>query len=298
MSLTTLGQPNEISLLIFDEFRIDPDLPKFQKEREESDRSGMKMKSQGNINVSNGSWMMSPEDVDEDSMEDRRPRWQMRGGVKNMVFRGKPPWYARLRVWLFGDGTISKNATPQPTLVQFVFDQVLSNPEELALFNERNVALQEMLDGAKAAGQKSLVEQITKEWEVRKFENALFAKGMKRYISEKQLLKFVEGCERGLCLDWVRHFTRPIPKEVIEAKIKCDTDGFFDNYVVLHFDPQDKGTTKKDRDAEAEKKKDPILFGVMRGSRKLYFVGDWKDEFCDLTFQQIVDKLGEPLEIK
>jgi hypothetical protein len=125
-----------------------------------------------------------------------------------------------------------------------------------------------------------------------KFESALFVKGMKRYISEAQLLKFVRGCERGLCLDWIQHFTRVIPKEVVDAKIKCDAAELFDNYCVLHFDPDLKATTKEDREAAAAKKRDPILFGVMRGSRRLYFIGDWKDEHCDLTLQQIVDKLG------
>ncbi len=37
----------------------------------------------------------------------------------------------------------------------------------------------------------------------------------------------------------------------------------------------------------------PILFGVIKGRRRLYFVGDWVDEFCDLTFDQIADALGK-----
>jgi len=31
----------------------------------------------------------------------------------------------------------------------------------------------------------------------------------------------------------------------------------------------------------------------MEGSRKLYFVGDWVDEFCDLQLDQIADALGK-----
>jgi len=41
-----------------------------------------------------------------------------------------------------------------------------------------------------------------------------------------------------------------------------------------------------------ERRKDPILFGVINGRRQLYYVGDWTDEFCDLTLDQIVDTLG------
>lgn len=100
-------------------------------------------------------------------------------------------------------------------------------------------------------------------------------------------MKFVKGCEKGLCLDWVADFVRPIPQSVVETKQKCDEIGFFDNYVVLHFDPDNKATTEKARQ-EAVRPRDPILFGIMLGSRRLYFVGDWVDEFCDLTPQKIV----------
>lgn len=36
------------------------------------------------------------------------------------------------------------------------------------------------------------------------------------------------------------------------------------------------------------KRKDPILFGVIAGSNKLYFIGDWIDEYCDLRFDDVV----------
>jgi hypothetical protein len=208
------------------------------------------------------------------------------------VLYEKPSWWRRL---------FTKKPKPEPIVsVKYVFDLVLTNPEELIILRERDAAFQELIDRATVAGQVSLVEQLELEREIRKFESALFAKGMKRFISEAQLLKFVRGCERGLCLDWVRHFTRVIPREVVDAKVKCDEAGLFDNYCVLHFDPDEKATTQADRDAAAAKRRDPILFGVMRGSRKLYFVGDWKDELCDLTLQQVVDKLGdkEQTEIK
>ena len=36
------------------------------------------------------------------------------------------------------------------------------------------------------------------------------------------------------------------------------------------------------------KAKGPILFGVIAGSNKLYFIGDWIDEYCDLRFDDVV----------
>ena len=42
-----------------------------------------------------------------------------------------------------------------------------------------------------------------------------------------------------------------------------------------------------------DKKRDPILFGLIKGSRKLYYICDWIDEYCDLTLSQLIDKIGE-----
>ena len=85
---------------------------------------------------------------------------------------------------------------------------------------------------------------------------------------------------------------------MVTEKHKCDDSMLFDNYVILHYDPDNKATTPKAREVELEKRKDPILFGVVKSTRNLYFVADWKDELCDLTIQDIVNKLGHDLEIK
>ena len=41
-------------------------------------------------------------------------------------------------------------------------------------------------------------------------------------------------------------------------------------------------------------KRDPILFGLIENVRKLYFIGDWKDEECDLTMEEVARILGHP----
>lgn len=277
MSLKTTGELNPTDkLIVFDEFQVDENLPKFTRQHvtDDVDEGGVRIfKSQSRFRLHT----------------DRSSEFTV---LTTSPPAKKPSWWRR---WF------TRRPKPTPNVpVKYVFNLVLTNPEELIALRERDAAFQELVDRATAAGQTSLIKQLEMEREIRKFESALFAKGMKRYISETQMLKFVQGCERGLCLDWIQHFTRVIPKDVVDAKVKCDEAGLFDNYVVLHFDPDEKATTQADRDAAAAKRKDPILFGVMRGSRKLYFVGDWKDEMCDLTLQQVVDKLGadETTEIK
>jgi len=116
-----------------------------------------------------------------------------------------------------------------------------------------------------------------------------------KYVDEEDVVKFFELSKvpgKVLKLTYLRNFVRIIPSEVVEIKNKLDEHGAFDNYVVLHFDKI--GDSTELTKAQKEKAKDPILFGLIAGSRKLYYVGDWIDEYCDLT----LNKLLKTLEIK
>jgi hypothetical protein len=64
----------------------------------------------------------------------------------------------------------------------------------------------------------------------------------------------------------------------------------FDNYALLHYDPKAKAFSLTA--AQEAAKRDPILFGLIEGVRKLYFVADWKDDECDLTMDEVARVLG------
>lgn len=100
-------------------------------------------------------------------------------------------------------------------------------------------------------------------------------------------------------MDYIKNYARPIPQEVIDKKLKADNLHVFDNYVVLHYDPQKKSyaQTSKEKEIERQKKADPILFGLIKGSRNLYYVADWIDEYCDLTLDKFL-KVTDDKDIK
>ena len=105
----------------------------------------------------------------------------------------------------------------------------------------------------------------------------------------------IKGSANGLAQFQAKECT-DIPEEVYEIKKDVDERKIFDKYVILHYEPKEDGheMTKE----EKEKKKDPILFGVIKNSRKLYFVADWKDEYCDLTLEEMFKVLkGKVLQI-
>ena len=179
---------------------------------------------------------------------------------------------------------------PSQMSVQEFFRSVHDSVEELVVVDHRADGYNRLLHEAKANGQVALVEQLLAGLAAARSESQLVAMGMTRVVSEETLIGFVTKCERGLRLDWLKNFTRPIPADVQAKKVAADQRGVFDAYVVLHFDPENKGSALTQ--AEVEKKRDPILFGLMEDRRVLYFVGDWVDEYCDLTLDKLADTMG------
>lgn len=178
--------------------------------------------------------------------------------------------------------------------VQQFFASLKNSAEELAVVNERAAQYEKAIQQARELRQTALAEKLVAGLMMARVEAQLVATGKTKFVSEATVVKFHEVCERGLRLDWLANFTRPLPNDVAQAKRDADKHGIFDNYVVMHYDPQGKSfaKTQAQKKAEQEKKKDPILFGVIRGSRKLYFVADWVDEVCDLTLDQIAERMG------
>lgn len=146
------------------------------------------------------------------------------------------------------------------------------------------------LHNAVDMGQTALQEELLKGLITNKYESALFAEGYYYVIDEATIVDFIKKCEKGLSLDYIKNFSRPIPQEVVNKISKLNELEIFDNYVVLHYDPAK--TAYKETEYERAKRKDPIIFGLIAGSKKLYYVTDWIDEYCDLTLEKFVDTLG------
>ena len=260
-------------LNIFENFRTDRNLPKFKQPEGKRQRQ-VYMKSSGNFN--------DDDMVGEES--EFSSDWFSKGEKKRFAGRS---WWTRLIARL---RPTPREPQPKITLEEF-FAHVKNDALELAVVTERAAGYEAALKKAKATGQTALFETLKKGLAVAKAETQLVTLGQGRYLDEEKLVEFVKQAQKGLRLDWIPNFTRIIPENVVEKKIAADERGIFDNYVVLHYDPDKKSWAETE--AERKKRKDPILFGVMEGSRKLYFVGDWVDEYCDLQLDQIADALGK-----
>lgn len=143
--------------------------------------------------------------------------------------------------------------------------------------------------------QKANEESLLKRLVVHIYESILSVSGYNRYIALGTLKSLQSKCSRDLSLDYIENYVHIIPDSVADKKDRADQLGVFDNYVILHYDPENKATEKTEtqKKKEEERRRDPILFGVICGSDKLYYIDSWVDEYCDMTLDKIVEILGE-----
>jgi len=133
--------------------------------------------------------------------------------------------------------------------------------------------------------QSGLVERLQAiRWRA-VLELALCQGGFKKFLSEAQAVELIKYCKPGLTLTWLSDFGRAIPVETCEKKTAADKLRVFDNYAVMHYDPKDEHHTPP---------KDPILFGVFKQSRRLYYVADWVDDVCKFTLADAERLLAKP----
>jgi hypothetical protein len=208
------------------------------------------------------------------------------GDEKNIE---KKSWLKRV-FNLFGKKEKKEEEIPPMDALKFFSLVKASSKESAAVYKDRVSKYLTALHNATNIGQTALQEELIRGLITNRYESVLFAEGYYYAITEEQMVNFVTQCERGIKLSYLKNFNRPIPQSIIDKVTKLNNLEVFDNYVVLYYDPD--GMIYKETAQEQAKRRDPIIFGVIAGSRKLYYVDDWVDEFCDLTLEAFVDSLG------
>ena len=185
---------------------------------------------------------------------------------------------------------------PIVTVEEF-FKSIKNSKRQMEKIDDRLEAYELALQQATDLGQVALRQELERKIDVVRSESQLYAKNLVKVVLEKQVVDFYKTSERGIRLDWMKNFTRTIPQKFVDVKKELDELRVFDNYVIMHYDPNGEASKMTDQEVE-EAKKDPILFGLIQGSRKLYYIGDWVDEYCDLTLDAFIDKFGKEVITK
>lgn len=142
-------------------------------------------------------------------------------------------------------------------------------------------------------GQDALAEKFLKQVALETKECELYAKGIRFFIEESDLQKHKYKVRGGHISDTrFSDYTRIIPKAVL--KKKKEVEEWFDDFVIYHYWSEEAQKDIKSMSKEEKQQmRDPILFGITKESNKLYFIADWEDDYCDLTFTEIVDALDK-----
>ncbi len=149
--------------------------------------------------------------------------------------------------------------------------------------------LWKLAEDAENGGQIALSEQFLKRLLKETRETEMYALGYKIFIESEHLEKFryrVKG--RSISVTPIKNYTKNIPSDVKKKVNEAHSKNIFDEFVIVHYDPQGEAVKM----TEEEERKDPIVFGKIKESDRLYFIADWEDEYCDLTLDDIIDKLS------
>ena len=252
------------ALQIFESFVVDRSLPKHYRPPKD-EKGGMAWK-------------------------DSSPSWGMGVATQSVSGGEKLPWWRRV---------VRSLAFPEPKReqpphgkmdVSEAFSVLKGSTQKLVAYLDRMQKIDLAIKLAESSGQKARLEHLKKARETAHFESLLIAGGFTKFFSEADIIEFAGRCKKGLSLSWIGNYAGEIPAYVVHQKVDADKLRVFDNYVVLHYDPN--GQNFALTQAQIAAKKDPILFGVIEGVGKLYFVADWVNADDDLTMAEVSKVLG------
>jgi len=287
---------NQDGLQIFDNFEIDKSLPKYV--------------SQGdvNVNVSDGNFIVPVTRVidgrtvrgvntiggfQEFGVNTTDAGIQIvaleKDSLKEWFGRKLKKWGNKLSFFEKKSEVVEFNHTN--ISIEEFFKSIKNSKRQMEKIDNRIESYEAALQQAQDLGQVALKQELERKIDVVRSETQLYANNLVKIVLEAQVVQFYKESEKGVRLDWIKNFTRTIPEKFVKIKNKLDSLKVFDNYVIMHYDPNGEAISMTDKEKEAAK--DPILFGVIANSRKLYYIGDWVDEYCDLTLDDFIKKFGK-----
>lgn len=142
------------------------------------------------------------------------------------------------------------------------------------------------------AGQLDAMKKLMFHLDVIEKEHQALARGINTFVYLADVKHYVENVQdRVVKIIEIERYEREIPEDIIAAyeSVKDLFTKFF--IVFTDYTKEHVDKTKKERD--------PILFGMFQNkdvestAERLYFIGDWEDEYCDLTLDRLISGMKE-----
>jgi hypothetical protein len=181
-------------------------------------------------------------------------------------------------------------------VLMFKYIKKKFNVLERVIIDRRLAKLEKAFYNAVDNGQEMLGKKLIEEIAREQRETLLYASGVRTFIEKEDLDKLKHKIRDGHISDTLlRNYTRVIPNNVIAKKKKLEH--VFDDFVIYHYYNKEVEAKlekkQKMSSEEISKMRDPILFGIIKETNRLYFIADWEDEYCDLTFDEIIGVVAD-----
>lgn len=151
-----------------------------------------------------------------------------------------------------------------------------------------------LMEKYKLFGQEKALKRLAFHIKTLLKEYDIINLGVDRFVYKNDITNYIDNVsKKPVKIIEMKNYPREIPDEMIDVVQK--TKGLFDEFYVLFTDYS--GELEK----EVEKERDPILFGgFCTKSRdivadRFYYLGDWIDEYCDLTLDKLVSETSKDI---
>ncbi len=152
----------------------------------------------------------------------------------------------------------------------------------------------ELLEKYKKTGQVKAAKKLAFHIKSILKEKEIIDLGITKFVYRDDIENYIDNIAKDVVkIIELKNYPREIPDELVEIIEK--TKDIFDEMYVLFTDYT--GEVEK----EVEKERDPILFGsfidrtVDEMSQRMYYLGDWIDEYCDLTLDKLVSQTNKSI---
>lgn len=192
--------------------------------------------------------------------------------------------------WELGGVEVKQEKGIDPRLYFRYIKSKFALIEKMRLDN-RIKKLEAAFNKAVESGQNALGEKFLACIIVETREAFMYAKGIRKFIVKTVLDKHKRNIRGGHISDTrFEEYTRAIPDSVL--KKKKNVEQCFDEFWIYHYWDKNAKDVKNMNEDEKAKMKDPVLFGKIKECDRMYFIADWEDEYCDLTFDEMIDAIN------
>lgn len=161
-----------------------------------------------------------------------------------------------------------------------------------------------LVEKYKTTGQVRIIQKLRFLTDCVEKERELVKMGITSFVYREDVEQYIDKIAKNVVkIIELENYPRDIPDEIVDTIVK--TKHLFDQYYVVFTDYT--GEVEKQVE-KTRREKDPILFGTFQEKRfvqtgftqqeiimndRFYYLGDWIDEYCDLTLDKFLNEAGK-----